>query len=88
MQLEQLATSIGARIQQLGRDDALRQICILKGMSPPKLPLMTSPPLISPRQKNCGTYRSLLRDDAVTTVGKGGGRGEAIRSAIASHARA
>ena len=77
LQLELLATSIGARIEQLSREDALRQICVMKGVSPPKLPLTTSPPKISPRQKNDGTYRSTLRDDAVSRARpKSGSQGE------------
>ena len=76
-QLEQLAGSVGARIQQLGREEALQKIFQMKGLSPPKLPLITHPPKLSPRRSGSeGAYRTALLDDAMDVIHKT--QGEAI----------
>ena len=72
LQLEQIAASIGARIQKLGREEALRKIYQMKGVSPPKQ-LHLSSPSSPPRSKSAGSYRASLYDDAMDVVHKAQG---------------
>ena len=71
-QLQSIADNIGVRIQKLGREEALRKIYQMKGISPPKQPLLTSPSS-PPRKSRGGVYRASLYDDAMDMVHKGAG---------------
>ena len=84
-QLQSMADSLGVRIQQVGREEALRKIYQMKGMSPPNQmkgqsppkPLFSaSPPKSSPRKGNDGAYRLSLYDDAMSMVHKAQGENE------------
>ncbi len=77
-QLQSMADSLGVRIQQVGREEALRKIYQMKGLSPPK-PLFSqsaSPPKSSPRKGSDGAYRLSLYDDAMSMVHKAQGENE------------
>jgi hypothetical protein len=72
LQLEEIAASIGARIQKLGREEALRKIYQMKGVSPPKQ-LHLSSPSSPQRASSAGAYRTSLYNDAMDLVHKAQG---------------
>ena len=81
-----MADSLGVRIQQVGREEALRKIYQMKGLSPPKPLFSTSPPKSSPRKGSDGAYRVSLYDDAMSMVHKA--QGESKRAPKSCSVRA